>query len=507
LAEEAKQTGLPAARAVRLSIVLTDLKLHNEAVEVLEQASRSHPADFWVYDSLGVACIYSTPPRKEEAVRYLTAAVALRPYSAAAHNNLGAALARQNKLPQAEAAFKEAVRLKDEFPEAHNNLGMVLGRQNKLIEAEAAFKEAIRFKSDHAEAHYNLGVTLNAQKKFALALDAYREAIRLKPDDDRMHISLGNALQAMNKLAEAAAAFREAIRLNPNYFAAHYNLGNALEAQNKLADAEKAYRDSIRLKADFPKAHYSLGTVLGRQNKLTQAEAAFKEAIRFKPDYAEAHQNLGITLHRQGKFDEALATITRGHELGMKTPGSRHPSARWVRMARRVVELDRKLPALLKGDATPKDAAERLELAELCTLKRWHGASARFYADAFADSPALAKQMPHRYNAACAAALAGSGRSEAPVKLDDKQRSELRRQALTWLSEERSVWASRMDSGNAKDRALTRQMIEDSYTDPDLAGVRDKDALSKLPAEEREKWQKLWADVAELRKRALEKGN
>ena len=43
-------------------------------------------------------------------------------------------------------------------------------------------------------------------------------------------------------------------------------------------------------------------------------------------------------------------------------------------------------------------------------------------------------------------------------------------------------------------------------TDPDFAGVRGGDALAKLPDAERQKWQKIWADVentlAELRNAA-----
>ena len=31
--------------------------------------------------------------------------------------------------------------------------------------------------------------------------------------------------------------------------------------------------------------------------------------------------------------------------------------------------------------------------------------------------------------------------------------------------------------------------------DPDLTGVRDKDALAKLPEDERAKWQELWGEV------------
>ena len=34
--------------------------------------------------------------------------------------------------------------------------------------------------------------------------------------------------------------------------------------------------------------------------------------------------------------------------------------------------------------------------------------------------------------------------------------------------------------------------------------VRDKDELAKLPAEERAAWEKLWAEVAEVLKKASE---
>ncbi len=40
--------------------------------------------------------------------------------------------------------------------------------------------------------------------------------------------------------------------------------------------------------------------------------------------------------------------------------------------------------------------------------------------------------------------------------------------------------------------------------DNDLAGVRDADALSKLPEAERKSWQALWTDVDRLLERAGE---
>jgi hypothetical protein len=213
-------------------------------------------------------------------------------------------------------------------------------------------------------------------------------------------------------------------------------------------------------------------------------------------------------LQGQGKFADALASIRRGHELGMWRLGWPYPSARWVREARRRVELDGKLPAYLKGDAKPKDAAERVELAELCALKRWYARSAHFYADAFAVSPAVARaeRAPHRYNAACAAALAGCGQDEDPARPDEKGRAALRRQALGWLRDELGAVARLLDSKSAGDRALVRRAIEHWRGDPDLTGVRDAAALGRLPEDERAGWQKLWADVDDLDLRAAGKG-
>ena len=41
--------------------------------------------------------------------------------------------------------------------------------------------------------------------------------------------------------------------------------------------------------------------------------------------------------------------------------------------------------------------------------------------------------------------------------------------------------------------------------DTDFAGVRGTDVIAKLPEAERQEWQKLWNDVADLLKRAQAK--
>src|SRR5262249_52291253 len=155
--------------------------------------------------------------------------------------------------------------------------------------------------------------------------------------------------------------------------------------------------------------HYNLGILLGAEGRHDEAAAAYRRAIELKPDLPEAHCNLGRVLQRQGEFTQALAALQRGHELGSRRPGWPYSSARWVEECRRLGELEARLPAVLWGDAPLADAAEQNEFARLCFYKRLNVASARLRAEAFTADAKLAedRQSGNRYEAACAAALAG----------------------------------------------------------------------------------------------------
>jgi hypothetical protein len=72
---------------------------------------------------------------------------------------------------------------------------------------------------------------------------------------------------------------------------------------------------------------------------------------------------------------------------------------------------------------------------------------------------------------------------------------------LTWLRADLAVWARLSRQGEVGPGRLARQLGR-WQSDPNLAGLRDQDALARLSAEERQACQKLWADVAALLKRA-----
>jgi hypothetical protein len=241
-----------------------------------------------------------------------------------------------------------------------------------------------------------------------------------------------------------------------------------------------------------------------------EAEASHRTAIRLQPDYPEAHCNLGHVLRQQGRFGEAVRLLRRGHELGSRRGSWPYPSLRWLRQCERLVEVDRKLSAVLGGNAEPASAAERLELTSLCQLpcKRLHRTAARLAADAFAAAPEVADdlQSHHRYNAACSAALAAAGQADDAKLLPDRVALALRRQALGWLRADLALYAQLAGRADPRTKEAVGQRLAQWQQDPDFLTVRDPAALDRLAEDERAAWRKLWGEVEALRARASPAG-
>jgi tetratricopeptide (TPR) repeat protein len=438
-----------------------------------------------------------TQRKPKEAIDAYRTAIQIKPDYAEAHTNLGIALHDQEKLEEAVAEYRTAIRLKPDDVAAHGNLGNALRAQGKLEEAIAEHRTAIRLKPDDAMAHNNLGNALHAQGKLEEAIDAYRTAIRLKPDHAESHTNFGIVLRAQGKLEEAIAEHRTAIRIKPDYALAYFNLGNALHAQGKLKEAIAEWRTTIRIKPDYALAYFNLGNALRTQRKSEEAIDAYRTAIGLKPDYAEAHCNLGLLLKRQGKFAEALAELRSGHELGSKRPNWRFPSAQWVRDAELAVALAARLPAVLKGDDAPKDAAEGLAFAKLCYDTGRHSDATRLYSEALKADRNLAedRQAHHRYAAACAAALAGCGQGKDVPPPNEAARAGLRTQARDWLRAELAAWSKLIESGPPQARPVIVKTLRHWKADSDLAGIRDESELKKLHEGEQTACRALWADV------------
>jgi tetratricopeptide (TPR) repeat protein len=284
----------------------------------------------------------------------------------------------------------------------------------------------------------------------------------------------------------------------------HYRRGRALAGQGKWAEAEAAYRRAIELgfagTRESGMACKDLGAALLAQSKWAEAEAAYRKAIEHQSDDAQAHWGLGVALLQQKKLPEALTVLKKADQLQPRTPNIQNA----LRLVERWIQLDRRLPAILAGEARSRSPQESIDLASFCAeYKQTYRAAVRFYSDAFTAEPKLAQSLDegYRYNAACAAVLAAAGQGQDAANLDEKERARLRRQALEWLRADLIVSAGRAEKGDPAARQAVQKRLTQCLGDADLASVRDEKSLAALPQAEREAWQKLWADVAALLKK------
>ena len=250
-----------------------------------------------------------------------------------AHNNLGVALGGQGKLEDADAHYREALRIAPDFAEAHYNLAGIRFQQGRPADALVEYREALHDRPDYAEAHAWLAVTLNNTGKTDEALTHFREALRLDPSLPEAHNGLGVALLGQRKREEAIAEFSSAVHLKPDYAEAHNNLGFAFAQQDKLGQAAAQFQEALRIKPDYADAkanlaaisprqsgsgsapsalagaadgEYRLATALASQGKAEEAIGHFRKALQIQPDSAEVNNGLGFLLANQKNFDEAM---------------------------------------------------------------------------------------------------------------------------------------------------------------------------------------------------------
>lgn len=105
----------------------------------------------------------------------------LQPANAAAAFNVGTALEALGRTSEAEARYREAVRLDAGYSPAHNNAGALLLRAGRLAEARASFERAVASDDRNADAHANLGLAMIAGAQPDDGLVHIRRAIEQKP--------------------------------------------------------------------------------------------------------------------------------------------------------------------------------------------------------------------------------------------------------------------------------------------------------------------------------------
>jgi tetratricopeptide (TPR) repeat protein len=225
------------------------------------------------------------------------------------HLALGTLAFRQQKAPEAENFFKEAVRLGPNLALAHSILGNFYAAQGNLVAAESAYKTAFDLSPLRSSRHLDYIDFKVRNGDIATGKKLLEDIGRVAPD----HLPALNRLAELTlgekKFDETSAVLRKVLTRDPQNFEALLTQGLLHLAQ---ADAPKAIPHFERMSAIFPtvpKVRYHLALAFYSTNNTSETIRNLNEAIRQDPEYADAVLLLAEINTRKGDTSTAIAQL------------------------------------------------------------------------------------------------------------------------------------------------------------------------------------------------------
>ena len=207
---------------------------------------------------------------------------------------------------RAEPLLEQIVREHRGFADMFNMLGVIHHTASRFAQAEAAFKEALRLNPRYTEAALSLAVTLNDLGRYVEAREIYARAIETSRAEPRymdpfargkianMHASTGDAYVGLGLLEEAAREYKTALALCPTFVDIRHKLASTLR---DAGDKEGALREYEACKAQTPKyvpARVNLGVTLYSLGRKEEARAEWESVIAEDPANKSARMYLDI---------------------------------------------------------------------------------------------------------------------------------------------------------------------------------------------------------------------
>ncbi len=270
------------------------------AEQIYREVLQLEPHNVEALDLAGVAAHQSG--RQDEAIELLLRAVAIASHEPSYHIHLGAAFVAAKRFTQAEASFREGMRLDPLNSQIHYNLATLLSMQSRQLEAEVGYREALRLQPNYPEAYFNLGNLFVSQEQFDEAITCFDQALQFRPNYLLALNNLGNIFNKQGRSEDAVSCFSKVLQWKPDQFRARNNLGVALVELGRFDEAAAHHAQVLASHPTFPEAHNNMGVCHYRQGQLTAAIDCYDQAIAINPDYAEAHTSRGIAWLMQEDF-------------------------------------------------------------------------------------------------------------------------------------------------------------------------------------------------------------
>jgi tetratricopeptide (TPR) repeat protein len=346
--------------SLRLGIALMESRRPEEALPVLEAASRARPPAADAFHYLGRAQLALDRPgvaaaSLKRALELVGGPVVDPVQLGSIHYNLALALRKRGDTEEAAAHFSAAelasARIAESArerlsrymrdspdPETSATLDLPVGVPLDGLAPPDLFALAKRVTAALAQACLNLGVMQAQKERYPRAVEMFEMAAEVDPVFPKVQYSLGVArfnAQQFDKatgplslaLAEAAGdvglrrmlaiawlnaeAYEKAAELlrddpgRDEDASLQYAYALALVRSNRASEAEPIFGRLLARHGDTAELNVMLGQAHAQQGDYDGAVRSLKRALELKPDVAEANAALGVIYLKQGQLPEA----------------------------------------------------------------------------------------------------------------------------------------------------------------------------------------------------------
>ena len=222
---------------------------------------------------------------------------------------------QDQKLPEAQSAYEEILKLDPHLAEAHANLGVVLQMQGRHEDAIPHLTQALALNPKLHSAEIVLALCYFSMDQFRRAIPLFEKAYHRSGTDPVVVRHLGLAYFKVGDDEQALRLFTRWVELEPRNPDALYYKGQA-----SMELSLDTFRKLKEVAPDSARVHELEAQVLRQQGRSEQAIAEFKKAISIAPDTAELYDALGSIYLENGRLDEARAQFEQGLQLSPNDP-------------------------------------------------------------------------------------------------------------------------------------------------------------------------------------------
>lgn len=215
----------------------------------------------------------------------------------------------------------------------------------KFAAAEAAYRNALKLKPRDARAYYGLGNVFTDQQRWEDAEKIYRQAVEITPNNAEALTALsfvlvqpGTGASNAKRLADAEYFAKRATQLQPNNAVAFDRLGVAMFVRGIInSETEAAFRRSMELDPAFLVAQVHLARLLRHMNRQGEADPLYKSAIEQAKD-APTLVLIADSMQSEARWNDSDPVLRRALQLDPRNPGALYLMGRLLAVNKKYAE-------------------------------------------------------------------------------------------------------------------------------------------------------------------------